>query len=325
MSSIFVSIAAYRDPEVAHTLESLINNASRQHTLAVTLLSQCPPHECQEFPNDPARPWARINHEFVAADDSEGACWARARIQRHYAGECYYLQIDSHVQMTPDWDSKLIHQHAQVTHSGTSAVLTAYLPAYEIIDGAHIVRHRVPTTFAVEQRQSIPGARPRMTIVSERPARSWFFSGHFAFTTGDFVTKVPYDPELFFFGEEISLAIRAFTSGYDFYTPCDYVGAHLYRRVGPAGTPRPLYWNETDDARRSVRWYDRDRMSKIKVAAICRGEWFGQYGIRNKSRFEAFRQALLDEFQVDPGRARADFPSADATRAADRGHSPEPC
>ncbi len=58
-----------------------------------------------------------------------------------------------------------------------------------------------------------------------------FLSGHFIFARGDFVTRVPYDPEIYFTGEEISLAARAFTHGFDIFHPARAAAWHFFNRV----------------------------------------------------------------------------------------------
>ncbi len=64
----------------------------------------------------------------------------------------------------------------------------------------------------------------------QRPLRARFVSAHFLFTLGAFVNDVPYDPELYFHGEEIMLAIRAFTHGYDLFHPPEHILWHEYTR-----------------------------------------------------------------------------------------------
>lgn len=48
-----------------------------------------------------------------------------------------------------------------------------------------------------------------------------FWAAGFSFSRGHFALRVPYDPYLpmLFQGEEISMGVRAFTHGYDFYSP----------------------------------------------------------------------------------------------------------
>jgi hypothetical protein len=53
----------------------------------------------------------------------------------------------------------------------------------------------------------------------KEPLMTRFFSGHFVFVEGTWIEEVPYDPNLFFHGEEGSLAVRSWTSGYDLFNP----------------------------------------------------------------------------------------------------------
>ncbi|MEZ5285183.1 MAG: GlcNAc-transferase family protein [Vicinamibacterales bacterium] len=41
---------------------------------------------------------------------SRGACWARAEIMGRYAGEDYYLQLDSHHRFADGWDELAIDE-----------------------------------------------------------------------------------------------------------------------------------------------------------------------------------------------------------------------
>ena len=57
-----------------------------------------------------------------------------------------------------------------------------------------------------------------------------YWAAGFSFSRGHFAVNVPYDPYLpmVFMGEEISMGVRAFTHGYDFYTPEKNVCFHTY-------------------------------------------------------------------------------------------------
>jgi hypothetical protein len=68
------------------------------------------------------------------------------------------------------------------------------------------------------------------TLTEPIPAR--FYSAHFAFILGQFVTEVPHDPEYYFHGEEISIAVRAYTWGYDLFHPHKIIAYHEYTRKG---------------------------------------------------------------------------------------------
>ena len=80
------------------------------------------------------------------------------------------------------------------------------------------------------------------------PAR--FYSAHFAFTTGKFCKEVQHDPEMYFHGEEPSIAARAFTHGYDLYHPHRIIAWHEYTR-----DKGKRHWDDNDD------WGERDAIS----------------------------------------------------------------
>jgi len=298
MASIFVSIANYRDPEVVNTVQALVQNASGQNTLTISVLSQCRPEERQIFPAELSGSKVQIEQCFTDPVRSRGVGWARAEIQRNYSREDFYLQLDSHVQLAPNWDAILCEDYASVSIN-SPAVLTAYLPGYEIIERRRVVRHERPTEFNISQKNGLPSATARLAQPRTRPRRAFFFSGHFAFAAGRFVEDVPYDQEIFFLGEEISMAVRAYASGYDLYTPSQFVGSHLYRRLATQSRSRPLFWDAEDESQRSLRWTDRDVASKAKVGAICRGEWRGLYGVRSIDRYREFRDALRERYGID--------------------------
>jgi hypothetical protein len=182
-------------------------------------------------------------------------------------------------------------------------VLTAHLTGYELVDGQRLVREKRPTHFQIIPRAGLPDARTLTGYPHARPCRAFFFSGHFAFARGRFVEDVPCDPEIFFAGEDISMAVRAYCCGYDLRTPSQYVGAHLYQNA--KGGRRPLFWHAKDDRKRSLSAAERDMASQIKVSAICRGEWRGLYGVRDPSRYVEFRDLLRDRYDVDLARADA--------------------
>jgi hypothetical protein len=83
------------------------------------------------------------------------------------------------------------------------------------------------------------------------PAR--FYSAHFCFTLGQFCTEVPHDPNYYFHGEEISIAVRAFTKGYDLFHPHKVVVWHEYTRKG-----RTKQWDD------DKQWVDRNNKCHLR-------------------------------------------------------------
>jgi hypothetical protein len=245
--SIFIQMAAYRDPELIPTLTDALNHASDPTRLHFCIAWQ---HGADEAGTDPfaeLRARTRLTVLAIPAQESKGACWARHMIQQHYDGERYTMQLDSHHRFVPGWDALCVTMFEDLRKSGVpKPLLTAYLPSY---DPENDPDARAQEPWSLEFDRFIPeGAiftRPvEMRNWSERtlPARGRFYSAHFAFTDGAFSTDVQHDPEFYFHGEEISITARAFTHGYDIFYPHRIVGWHEYSRKG-----RTKHWDEHAD------------------------------------------------------------------------------
>jgi hypothetical protein len=111
--------------------------------------------------------------------------------------------------------------------------------------------------------------------------RSRTISAHFFLTFGEFIQEVPYDPDIYFGGyvEETSLSVRAFTHGYDFYSPYRQYIWHEYTRKG-----RPKHWEDhTQSSSTGKIAGDRDIFARNKVRQLFDQEnhniEIGQYGL----------------------------------------------
>lgn len=260
MAKIFVSIASYRDPQLLPTLRDLIANAKNPENLVFSIAWQYSPDDTwdnlDEFRDDP-----RFKIIGIPYWDSKGACWARSEIQKNYDGEEYYFQLDSHHRFTKNWDSeciKMIKQLQKVGHK--KPLLTAYIssfnpendPEERIQEPWWMTFDRfIPEGAVFFLPATIPGWQ-EMT----QPVPSRFLSAHFIFTLGKWCQEVPYDPELYFHGEEISLAARSYTWGYDLFHPHKVIAWHEYTRKG-----RTKHWDDsTDWGERNKKAHKRNRI-----------------------------------------------------------------
>lgn len=145
--TIFVSVAAYRDPECQHTLHSLFSAARHPERVFVGLVWQGDGRDddarCLGARPLPPR-WAqqvrtlRMDHREAA-----GPCWARHLAQALWQGERFLLQIDSHMRLRPNWDAYLIRTLTGGgcgPDRGRRAVLTTYPIGYELIDNDGAMR-----------------------------------------------------------------------------------------------------------------------------------------------------------------------------------------
>lgn len=242
MIQIFVSIASYRDPETIHTLRDLFAKAKHPERIFAGVLWQAVPGEdddCMGVPEGVAADHVRGIQ--VHPRDSLGACWARHRILTELRGpEEFVLQIDSHMRFVQDWDERMLAMWSRC--QSAQAMLSTYPVAYTPPDvlaqaaipilTASAFNHKGVMTFLA--RSLAYALRP------PRPLPNPFISAGFLFGPKAAFDQVPYDPKLYFIGEEVTLAVRLWTHGWDVYSPSDLLIYHFYGR----GDARPKHWTD---------------------------------------------------------------------------------
>jgi glycosyltransferase involved in cell wall biosynthesis len=212
---IFVQIAAYRDPQLEPTIKNMLENAKRPKNLRVGICRQYNPDDqfdlLEEYRKD-----KRFRILDVLYSDSKGVCWARNQVQQLYDGEEYTLQIDSHMRFEKDWDDTLIKMIKQLQKKGfEKPLLTGYVSSFDP-DNDPAGRVQEPWRMAFDRFIPegavffLPETIPNWQQLKE-PVTARFYSAHFAFTLGQFSVEVQHDPEFYFHGEEISIAVRAYT------------------------------------------------------------------------------------------------------------------
>ena len=251
--SIFIQIAAYRDPQLLPTLRDCIKNADKPEDLVFSITWQHSTEDewdnLDEFKNDP-----RFKVIDVDYRDSKGCCWARNLLQQQYNGEDYTLQLDSHHRFVQGWDTKCLEMYNQLKAKGVKKpLLTAYLPSFQTDKDPE---GRVQVPWKMNFDRFIPEGAVFFSPASidnfeslTEPIPARFYSAHFCFTSGDFVKEVQHDPNYYFHGEEISVGVRAFTHGYDLFHPHRIIAWHEYTRVGRSKVwDNDTHWTEKNDA-----------------------------------------------------------------------------
>lgn len=289
--TIFVQVSSYCDPQLPATLRDCVKNARHPGRLHFCVAHQYRDNEDVGEFTERHPTGARFDFIRIPYESSLGACWARNQIQKRYDGEDYTVQLDSHHRFTVGWDTLCIEMIQGLQTTGVEKpLLTAYLPSF---DPDADPRSRVQQPWRMNFDRFIPegvvfflpGHIPDWPhLTSPIPAR--FYSAHFTFTLGQHCLEVPHDPHLYFHGEEISLAVRSYTHGYNLFHPHCVVAWHEYTRRG-----RAKHWDDHQD------WHVRNTASFARLRRLLRvdGEAstadFGHFGlgpIRTLQDYEAY-------------------------------------
>jgi glycosyltransferase involved in cell wall biosynthesis len=265
-NKIFVQIASYRDSDLKNTLQSMMDNAKYPENLVVGICRQYHPEDTFE---DVAK-W-RDDKRFKIIDvlynETKGVCWARHAIQQLYEGEKYTLQIDSHMRFEKDWDIEMIKMVTDLQKEGyDKPLLTAYVSSFDPDDDPKL-RAKDPWRMLFDRFIPegavffLPDAIPKWRELT-LPVPARFYSAHYCFTLGEFSTEVQHNPEYLFHGEEISIAARAYTWGYDMFHP-----------------HKPLIWHEYTRKYRTKAWDDdRTWSEKNAKSHLTNRKLFGMDG-----------------------------------------------
>ena len=279
--TIFIQIASYRDPELLKTLNDCILNAEFPDRLRFGICWQHAEEDkwdtLDQYKDDPRFRILDVNYK-----DSTGACWARNSIQQLYQGETYTFQLDSHHRFIRHWDTELIDMLKGLQAKGhKKPLITSYISSYNPETDPN-GRTQVPWLMNFDRFTPegviffLPATIPGWQNLKE-PIPSRFYSAHFAFTVGQFALEVQHDPEFYFHGEEITIAVRAFTRGYDLFHPHKIIAWHEYTRKG-----RVKQWDDDSEwGKRNIRTHEKTR----KLLGVdghsfdSDEETYGKYGL----------------------------------------------
>jgi hypothetical protein len=126
MSTIFVSIASYRDPQTDPTIIDLFNKAKNPDSIFIGL---CLQHDNNEIFISPNPNIKILEYNWR---ESQGTCWARHNIQKLlHNNETYYLQLDSHHRFVKNWDTLLIDTIKELKEKYPKPIIGGYCPGYQ--------------------------------------------------------------------------------------------------------------------------------------------------------------------------------------------------
>lgn len=313
-----MQIASYRDPQLGATLHDLITKAADPQRLHFGICLQLDPSDQQScgqpsLPQGAALQGAQLTLDQVAASASQGVCWARARTQRLWQHEPFTLQIDSHMRSVAGWDNALLACWQRC--GDRRAVLSVYPNAFELPDrydtamlplmGAHRFDEH-----GVLRLQGINRFRNPEELPAS-PLASAFVAAGLLFGSGELIREVPYDPELYFYGEEITLALRLWTRGFNFYNPDRLLLFHLYKRPG---AEHVTHWADHTD------WQQLNQRSLARVKALVRGEEidapYGLGELRSLHAWQTWSGVDLRRQTISPEALAGAFTPPPATTAA---------
>ena len=226
--SIFIQITSYHDHELEKTIKNAILKSSGETKLifgvhSIFYKENAWIETVKQIPN--------VKLVESKAPDNLGMGLGRSIAHDLYSGEDYYFQIDAHSRFDQNWDTFLINEiNTHKSNGFNKPLITQYpKPFWYEGDEEKIRDHEeVVTQFYWKDKQRFKNNRTPMQGTVLNPKGNIFsisVSGGSIFTEGEFLKP---NKLIFSEGEEIFIAARAYTNGYDMLVPSEMFMYHLY-------------------------------------------------------------------------------------------------
>jgi hypothetical protein len=292
---IFVSIVAYQDPLLKWTLDQCWSSAAHPERLRFGIVEQA---VTSLRSTGASGAWSdQASYALLHPRDARGPCWARAIAFSFWRGERYLLQIDSHMLFDRGWDELLIDEVERwQRRTGNARVLVSTYPlGFDWNGGEPIAPPRADGPIILRPLKDKPMEAEHPVLGFEgiptpgdQPVAGCHVGAGCLFGTGEVVEQVPYDPWLYFHGEEQNFAIRAWTRGYDIVHPVHMPIYHLYRAPDHKDV---VHWTPSEDEGRKLRWWELESQSRERmVRLLYRRDLSGAYGLGAQRSLEDFAQ-----------------------------------
>ena len=311
---IMVSVASYRDNQCIPTVQNLAESANHPENLRIVVCQQNDDSvdmDCYSWcieegnKNHPACQGLVTNITRMGHGEARGPSWARFLIQQQWTGEEYFMQIDAHTRLIDGWDDLLIGQLERCPSD--KPCLTQYPSDYKIVKESEYndkkkekwETHKLRGPLLIDSVDETDGfTRVQSDYTNTKykdpiPSKGW--GACFSFSKGSFIEEAGYDPytPFLFFGEEMDIGIRAWTRGWDFYSPYISCVFTSFDR-----DHRPTFWEHPDQRDVEVlsryRIYDRlgylKNLSGIPPMILVETEDYGLGNVRTIEDYEKFAE-----------------------------------
>ena len=226
MTTIFISIAAYKDKLLTNTINEAYSKAKFPTNLVFGVFEQNVVAESIDLDSFEFKD--QIRYQRVDPETTKGVCWARKTIQSMYNNETYYFQIDAHMLFEQDWDENFINNLIELKKYHSKPIITAYPSNFNCYTFEKQL-YKPDTVVIVGTDNNNKRAESFINLGfsppwgnSNHPTQHKMVHGYHLgacciFAEGSFIKEVPYDDSIFFGGEEPMLTLRAWTHGYNIF------------------------------------------------------------------------------------------------------------
>jgi len=265
--TIFIQITCYQDNELVKTIQDAVEKSSDENHLIFGVHAIHYDDDTSWI--DPIRKVHNIKIFESKAPQNIGMGVGRFFAHQFYRGEDYYFQIDAHSRFDQDWDKFLIEEIERHKANGfKKPVITQYPKPYwyEGDEEKTNTHEEVVTQFYWKDPHRFDLYRTPMQGTIKNPEgniHSISVSGGCIFVEGKLLDP---NQSVFADGEEIVMAARLYTHGYDLFVPSKMFMYHLYFGNKGKNWRRTVYQDFPDETIRL------EKISKEEIWIVLSGE-----------------------------------------------------
>lgn len=216
---IFISVPAFNEPDLVKTIHNAMAQAKDAGRLNFGILYHDTENDFFDLSQFENVKFVRTDHDKML-----GVGLSRLLTNSLYNNEEYYFQIDAHTIFDTWWDEKLINYYNEIKKSENidKIIISQYVPQWHrkneniILDKIYYDYTALPVYSDTDEYSDIPLMSTEGVDWSTNKSyyEHYGLSAHFLFTSGKFCQEILPDPQILFYGEEPTLAVRAWTRGY---------------------------------------------------------------------------------------------------------------
>ena len=304
--TIFISIAAYNEIYIEQTIENALLMAKYPDRLRFGVFSLNSDNKIpslSEFKNT----------KLITAQyhDLLGVCSSRVGAIFLYKNEDFYMQIDAHMLFDRNWDEILVNSYYTIVkETGCKTPLITTRTAWWYNgENNKILRYNpdnkiMQSMLVYDKKSYLKNDFPLTTggdfmwKENEKYHEHYIFSAHFAFTSASFIFDIMPDINFYFYGEEQTTGLRAWTRGYRmFFLPYNIIW-HYNKGIIKENNKLSHEHIYSYDRINEVRDNKEEQKNGIeRTRKILTGEILGYWGSPTKELLEEYQKKLDFNFK----------------------------
>ena len=219
---IFISVACFMDRDIICTIGDCLDKAEHPENIVFGICFQHDPND--NFLSD-YEGLPRIRIHKMHWKEAKGPAYARGIIYDLFQDEDYFFQIDCHTRFFNKWDTKIKDCFKECKKINSRCVISHYPVNITNIKGDLSTIVNITTVRCIDINYGIK-THGRNISLKDCPKKSWGTSAAMLFFDKQAYYDIPFDKEIYNglqFEEQVVIAARYWTAGYDIFTPSQHI------------------------------------------------------------------------------------------------------